>query len=561
MRHFFKTFTWRDYLLVAICSIVYLCLVEQGVPFSYDEFHYRFNVNHSGAWQSIESFGEVFESNVAGYIKTNGRFLVHCFVQYFQSIGGAISYYIMSSLVFGLLLLSMIYMVRRNMSELRGDKLYVLYGLSYFMPLMGTLCYGTVPMTVNYMWSAAIYTFLLCIYIHIKNDNIQYSLWQNIIILIFGIICGSWQESFSIGIIGAMGLYHVFNWRNTSKTMRYLLIGLCIGAAILVLAPGNFVRLGRGVNYDASLGLFFIRLKQIVQNELFVTFWLIIGVISIIIDLIKYRKIHFIRDNWLLYASGLIAFVFTLYTLYKGVYQGVWQMTILSIWDTILAIRFMNFYFGGFLNKFTKYIIPILIIVLISTYMIVHHYRQIVQHDMQEFTEECIQNKPDTVYTSTLEHTIMKVPGSKYLYPKIAPMYISYIDPRLCNYMGRFYSYGKESWGKTVLFEPIEKLDEICIQNGVPYISPDKSYVVTRFHKDSVPEDFMYVTHYKLKTTYELLTGEVDPNNNKKTLRNWYSKKYIKPIITDEYEYYIRVIGRPYFHNKNIQKIVLEIKE
>ena len=131
-------------------------------------------MNHSGAWQSIESFGEVFESNVAGYIKTNGRFLVHCFVQYFQSIGGAISYYIMSSLVFGLLLLSMIYMVRRSMSELRGDKLYVLYGLSYFMPLMGTLCYGTVPMTVNYMWSAAIYTFLLCIYIHIKNNNIQY---------------------------------------------------------------------------------------------------------------------------------------------------------------------------------------------------------------------------------------------------------------------------------------------------------------------------------------------------------------------------------------------------
>jgi hypothetical protein len=69
------------------------------------------------------------------------------------------------------------------------------------------------------------------------------------------------------------------------------------------------------------------------------------------------------------------------------------------------------------------------------------------------------------------------------------------------------------------------------------------------------------VTHYKFKTTYELLTGEVDPNNNNQILRNWLQLKHIKPIITDEYKYFIYLIGRPYYYNKSIQRIELEIKK
>lgn len=555
MRHFLKSYTWRDYLFVLVCSIIYLSLVVQGIPFSGDEFIYRFNLNEPDAWQPIESLSEVIESNCAAYFSTNGRFLVHCFVQYFQSIGGRVSFYTMSTLVFGLLLLSMIYLARRNMGVLRGDKYYLVLGLSLLMPLMGTLCYGTVPMVINYMWSSAIYAFFLCLYLHVKEDHIQYRPWHNIVLLFLGIIFGGWQETFSIGIVGALGLYHLFHWRRTKTSLRYLLIGLCIGAIILVFAPGNFVRLDKGITYDASLSLFFANFAKIREENCFTYFWIIPGVISIIIDIIKFRRIRFLTENWLFFVSTLLSMLFSLYTLYKGVYQGEWQFTMLSVWGTIIVVRFVHFYIGKYINKIATYLIPTIIIFLFSTYLIAHHYRQIVEKDLTIFTDNFTQTKPDTIYSSYFQKTIYKIPGNKFLFDKIVPMYISWVDVKFCNRMSRFYSYGNEFWGGSVLFESSDQLEQICIHNKIPYIAIDSTYIATRFHRDSIPNKSQLVCFYQKKNINERITGKRDADNHhqyKKIIWNYYQ---MKTVEKENYIYYIRPLNYRYFYNQNIQKI------
>ena len=289
MRHFLKQFSLKDYLSFSVIAVCYLLLLLQAYPISNDDFTYIF---HQSTDLPITSLGELIDSNIWGYLNVNGRFLVHCFVQ------GCLNcyplFYICSVLLFGVLIMSMTYLIRRATNRIKGDVIYIIVSITSLLPLTATLLYGTVAMTINYMWSAAIYTFFLSIYMHIKEDGVDYSWWKNVLLLIFGLICGSWQESFCIGIAGALCIYHLINIRKLTPSLFCLIVGFGIGAAVLVFAPGNFVRLATEGGEWIGINQFVYDFVQVLKHTGFIHAWWIIAVISIVIDLIKYRQVHFV---------------------------------------------------------------------------------------------------------------------------------------------------------------------------------------------------------------------------------------------------------------------------
>lgn len=551
MRHFVRSYNWKDYTFVLVCVVVYFLLMLQSYHISGDDLVFRF---HQQKMEFMTSFNEVLESNVWNYFNSNGRFLAHVFIQYFLSIGSITAFYLSSSVMFGILLLAMLYLIRRNSTCIHGDACYMLVALSCLMPLMATLCYGTVAMTVNYMWSAAIYTLFLCVYSHIRYDRIEYSWWQNIILVLFAMICGSWQESFCIGIAGTLCIYHLITIRKTRGSLLYMLLGFGIGAAILVFAPSNFDRVAGGDVAAINLSSFVYQLIQIIKYNLFTILWIVIGVISIVIDLIKERKIRFVAENWLYFGSGSIAFIFTLFTIYKDVYQGQWQLTILSIWDVILLIRFIQYYCGEYMNKIAKFAVPILIVFLLSLYSYSYYHRNTMKVTMADFTESFLHNRPDTIYDGDIHNTIMnKVPNHTFLFEKICPIYIAWYDLEIFNRMARFHTNGENSWGTCILPEPIDSITQQCAVDGVAYLNPI-GYSVVRYHQDSIPMD-------KTMQIYSVSKYPIDKLKDKLRHRHEKMMEYelgnMTRVSDGEYWYYIRYIDWWAYHNRRVTRITI----
>jgi hypothetical protein len=122
--------------------------------------------------------------------------------------------------------------------------------------------------------------------------------------------------------------------------------------------------------------------------------------------------------------------------------------------------------------------------------------------------------------------------------------------------MARFYTYGKESWVKDVYIDSQENFDQICKYDNVPYISKDTTYVVTRFHKNSLPPDNLkLICHYQEKTISERFTGKKDiENSNPYQQTTWeYGKMQVEK--RGDYVYYLLTLNHRRFHSRNILKI------
>lgn len=555
MRHFFRLFNKTDFLSIGLLSVLYLLLLLQSYPISSDDFIYHFSQRTIEGYEQwtypISTLKELILSNIEGYLYGNGRFLVHCFVQY--CLNHYTCFYVGSTLMFTLLLMSLTYLVRLYNISRKGDVIYIVVALFCFVPLMATLFYGTVAMTINYMWSAAVYTFFISVYLHIKEHNIEYTTLKNILLLLFGLVCGSWQESFGIGIAGALCVYHLITIKNTKGSLLYLLIGFGIGSAILVFAPSNFIRASAG-NNSFDIHDFIYRLIQIVKYNLFSVLWIVIGTISVFVDLYKTRKIKFIIGNWLYFASASIAIAFTMFTIAKGVYQGEWQMTMLSVWSIILLIRFLKFYCDTTLDIIDKYFVPIMIVLLLVGYGYLYYYRSIMQRAMDQFTTEFVQNKPDTIYDGNIHRTITcEIPNHEFVFKKVCPMYINWLDLKTYNRMARFYSEAEETWGSIILPESIDSISARCIEDRVVYSTP-LNYAVVRISKGWDVRNMQLNTHtiskYPIDRVKDILRGR-----NDRIIET--SLSSLLTVDNHDYSYYIMYLDWWRFHNRKISNIEL----
>lgn len=476
MKQFIKSLSRRDWIGLAICFCLYLLLAIQSCPLSGDDFTYRFNQSNGA---EITSFGDILQSNVYGYTHVNGRFLVHVFIQIVLAYDLHTLFLCLSGLAFAVLLLSLLYLVRRTQQS-NGDLVYVVLGLILFWPLMATSFYGTVCMTINYLWSAAIYMFFLAVYFHVKEDSINYPVWKLIVLFLFGLLCGSWQESFGIGIGGAICLYHLFNLRRTNKSTYALIIGLGIGLCISIFAPGNFVRVGIESEGATGISGFIYRTIQLCRHNLFVDVWLAIGLLSAALDAIRKDYFAFIKSNWLYFLAASLAFAFTLYTIAMSMMQGTWQLTILGLIDAILMVKFMQTYLPRIYQSKS---VAIIVLVLMSVFVgSVYGYRHVLKVEKQAFIHEFLMQKSDTAYDGRLQYAIQHVlpTRNEFMYEHVCDMYCSFYNVNTLTELSRSYTCGVESWGTTILPEHVENIIANCTESNE--VAPNVYYAPLHYY-------------------------------------------------------------------------------
>ena len=219
----------------------------------------------------IRNFYDILVSQYNHYFLHGGRTPVHIIVQFFCALIGKNLYSIITAFFFCLF----IYLLgKTSMGPKKGAEkaLYFIPFTFFYLSIIHPKCfYSTIACGVNYLWSSVIC--LLMWYIFTQKENIHKLAIIPTFILCF--VAGWSHEGIVIPLSIALASFWFFEVRKIQhwKTAAIIIFG--IGAFLLVMAPGNFVRSG-----DSSFSLkgvikFFLLLRvfYILILTLLYTYW------------------------------------------------------------------------------------------------------------------------------------------------------------------------------------------------------------------------------------------------------------------------------------------------
>lgn len=361
-------FKKSDYLFLFIVFIGFYLLYQYSL-FTLDDYSYHFIGGMSGGingeYIPVNSMGDAIKSQLHDYMHWNGRFLVHTLTSYFCGMEYLTLFRVLNSIVFVLLMAGLIKLIRAEFGYNSTDKYIILFLLFVFMPEPGQIFLGHIAFTINYLWTSCAIIYFLLLYNRIKDK--KYSTGMNIIFLFIGIIIGSLQESFTIGISGALFFYYCFHIREFRGSAAWLVAGFWVGTCIVTLAPGNFERMyliNIATQKNGLIGL--IKYASQFAHLLFDSKILLICIIISVISYIRNKEFtkKFIQKNYLYYLS--ILFNGIIVTI---VYSGARQLTCIELFSMIILIKLIYSYNAESIKKKSKIINIALSAILIFIYI------------------------------------------------------------------------------------------------------------------------------------------------------------------------------------------------
>ena len=197
----------------------------------------------------LTSFQDLFLSQWSHYFTGNGRTVSHIIAQFFLWRGKGI-FNIFNALVAVLLIMEIYWCANKGVITLNFKNSRLVF--AFFALWAFTLSFSTVffwlSAACNYLWTSVLLLGFLLPYIHkyyFFKEKIANNNWFNYAMFLFGTLAG-WTNENSICWI--ILIIFIFNYitRNRIETERWMiigLVGLIIGYALLMFAPGNIARL------------------------------------------------------------------------------------------------------------------------------------------------------------------------------------------------------------------------------------------------------------------------------------------------------------------------------
>lgn len=204
--------------------------VRYGYVFT--EQHHTLDHDYDEYNDKIEGISDIINSQKIHYKYWGGRSVVHSIASLFCGILGQRCFAVCNALmwiVLVLLILSMCGSSYKNVCSLLT--VMVLSSFS-FMTRMSP------EYQINYIWVfvlVLIFVKLLLNYTHVGG-------WKLVLLAVFGLIAGWAHDVINVGVCGAIIIFWLRNVKNYTLSQYVLSITFGIGALILLLAPGNFVR-------------------------------------------------------------------------------------------------------------------------------------------------------------------------------------------------------------------------------------------------------------------------------------------------------------------------------
>ena len=362
----FSVFKKGDWTFIGVVSVLYYFLIRQYVQIV-DDMGYA--LVHPLCNRRVSSLIDAIESQMYDYMYANGRFAVHTITQYMCGASyGFELFFIFSTLAFAFLVMGLLIILRKQ-SKNGIDKYLMLVSFFFCMPLVGRTFIGHIAFVVNYLWSCALFVWFYIVYERIKNENPdKCSVLKTGLLFLFGLLFGSWQESFVIPIAVYLFIYYVCHYKDIFKQNEYtytLLTGFMIGVCVCVFAPSNFERLAQTQAESPNELSKYAAALRTIGSQYFISLSMIAFIVWVAID--TKAVVTHLKSNSFFYCMIAVNLSFAIFIVLTGAHQLILCSLCLSIlWIKILIDYFERKKWKG--RSLAIFISLALLILLIPIY-------------------------------------------------------------------------------------------------------------------------------------------------------------------------------------------------
>jgi len=301
---------WHNhgYWLLLIVACIVFFLMNVLTTFKEDDLAYSLV---EGEWTHMRNLADFFRSHYCHYLTVNGR-SSDIISELCCGLLGKPVFNVLNTLVFGLMLhlLSLLTTGRRS-----------IMAVSMFLAFLGC-CYPIPGETMlwlsgscNYMW--AITLSLALVYYLLHHGKGQLGWGKTILLFLFAVVAGSFNEATSIGFFVGLFFYYLFNRKEIDRRVVVIMIGYLLGILIIAVCPATWNRASSG-DIVVNLGL-----RELIFSRVY----------------IFYEKICRFYTPILALVVGIVAI---LWKGFKPVVRSPWTYIFLALMLVMFAFGIVN---------------------------------------------------------------------------------------------------------------------------------------------------------------------------------------------------------------------------
>lgn len=228
----------------SVCSVFILVFILNKLyPLFADDWFYSFIYNDKDV--RVSSLSDIFESQYNHYFVWGGRSIVHAIDQLLLMMDFSIICFL-NSLAF-IVFIYVLYKIANRDNKV-NPFVFVLFSLLIWFSqpaFFETAIWKTG--SVNYLWGGAIvFLFMYPYYIYYRSVKSSDNFFKVVLFFFCGVIAGWMNENMTIALIFFIVLILFKSHSRKIAIPKWAiagLVGVLIGSAFLLLAPGNYVRL------------------------------------------------------------------------------------------------------------------------------------------------------------------------------------------------------------------------------------------------------------------------------------------------------------------------------
>jgi hypothetical protein len=304
--------------LVAALSIVFFAAVwalNLKTPLFEDDYRYCYIHSHTDNYDKADrtaTIADILQSQHIHYMHHGGRSVVHTFLQLGLLLPVPLLRILISMLFVLFVYLLYRFAAGKPRSSSPGLYLMVFLLLWYLQPAFGQ-CVLWITGAANYLFGTLLVALFLLVYRYSGTADNHTRFRRYVLpclMFVFGVITGWTNENTVAGMLTALLFYLLWQYRQGKKIPLWQITGLAgaiCGFALMLLAPGNFVRAEQDGSPPFSVHLLWLRMATF-TDLLFHFLGMLMALLAIFLFIYR-RQQAMIRQRLLLALCGIALLV------------------------------------------------------------------------------------------------------------------------------------------------------------------------------------------------------------------------------------------------------------